>query len=308
MVSIPHQYISRFSLNGLDGRRLQLPTARSDQSQPILLIYGIHSSLERMYSTADFLSDLGPVTMIDLPGIGGMDSFYSIGLKPTLDTYADYLYSALKSLKLGDGVRVVAMSFGFLVVTRMLQKHPDSQAWFDDVISFVGFGRTSDFNDYKRKHRNYLPLSNIFSTSFGGWVVRRIVFNPVSLRLMFSIFRTFNPKYKHGMATDPEGSLAMELDLWQKNDARTRFGLYKLIFDFDLTRGKTQPIMVPLHDMTTPSDQYFNSAKVSETLRLLYAKVSRSTANMPLHAPSIIGDKQAVNKVFSEEAKAILRA
>lgn len=308
MVSIPHQYIADFSLNGLRGRRLCMPSSGSNQPQSILLIYGIHSSLERMYSTAEFLSDFGSVTMIDLPGIGGMDSFYSIGLKPTLDTYADYLYSALKSLKLCQGVKVVAMSFGFLVVTRMLQKHPDAQAWFDDVISFVGFGRTSDFNDYKRKHRNYLPISTLFSTSLGGWLVKRVVFNPLSLRLMFGIFRTFNPKYKHGMATDPDGSLAMELELWQKNDARTRFELYKLIFDFDLTRGTTHPIKVRLHDMTTPSDQYFNPKKVSETLTLLYSKVSRSTANMLLHAPSIIGDKQAVGKVFSDEAKAILTA
>lgn len=308
MVVIPRQYISRISLNGLRGRRLQLPAAQPDRTKPIVLIYGVHSSLERMYSTADFLSDFGPVTMVDLPGIGGMDSFYSIGLKPTLDAYADYLYSALKSFKLNKDVSVVAMSFGFLVLTRMLQKHPESHAWFDDVISFVGFGRDKDFKNLPKKRRYYMPICNIFSTRAGGWFVDKVVFNPLGLRLMFAIFRTFNPKYKHGMATDPDNSAAMELDLWQKNDARTRFALYKLMFNFDLTYHNSHPITVPLHDMTTPTDQYFDPSSVAKTLAKLFTKISGSKANMPLHAPSIIGNKQEVQEIFSDEAKAILNA
>ena len=31
-----------------------------------------------------------------LPGLGGMDSFYSIGLKPSLDNMADYVASFIK--------------------------------------------------------------------------------------------------------------------------------------------------------------------------------------------------------------------
>lgn len=306
MFDIPQQYLSRLSLNGLNGRQLQLPAKNTGSESSILLIYGVHSSFERMYSTAEFLADYGAVTMVDLPGIGGMNSFYSVGLEPTLDNYADYLYSTLKTLKLTGRIKVVAMSFGFLVVSRMLQKYPETEAWFDYVISFVGFGRAGDFKNIQSRRRNQLPVCRIFSSRGGGWFIDKIVFNPLGLRLMFAVFRTFNPKYKHGMATDPQRSNQMELDLWQNNDARTRFAIYKILFTFDLTKTRKRLISVPLHDLTTPSDQYFSPQRVARTLKLLYAKVDASEANMPLHAPSIIGSKRDVEGVFSAEVKAIL--
>lgn len=259
-----------------------------------------------MYSTAEFLNDYGTVILVDLPGIGGMDSFYDIKRKPTLDAYADYLYSVLPSIKSARPIKVVAMSFGFLVLTRMLQKYPDSEAWFSDVISFVGFGRAQDFKNLARKQRYYIPLSRMLSTQIGGWLVDQLIFNPLSLRIMFAIFRTFNPKYQSGQVADRRASVAMELDLWQRNDARTRFALYEMLFTFDLTRSSDRLISVPLHDMTTPSDQYFAPKRVAKTLKQLYARVSASVANIPLHAPSIMGDKAEITGVFSTEAKAIL--
>src|SRR5690606_17005732 len=131
-------HIEPLVVNGLRGRLLHIPASGKGKKQTVL-IYGIHSSHERMYSMALFLSEYGSVTMPDLPGIGGMDSFYSIGRKPTLDEYADYLYTVLKTRGLQQHVTIVAMSFGFLVVTRMLQRHEDARGWFDDIISFVGF-------------------------------------------------------------------------------------------------------------------------------------------------------------------------
>jgi pimeloyl-ACP methyl ester carboxylesterase len=292
--------------NGLSGRLLRLPGPRPDSGQ-ILLVYGVHSSLERMYSTAEFLSSYGSVTLPDLPGLGGMDSFYRTGRQPTLDNYADYLFSLLQELKLRPPVKVVAMSFGFLVVTRMLQRHPEARRQFGHVISFVGFGRSSDFRQHRRQRWLFGPICWLFSTRLGGWLISRGLFNRVGLKIMFAVFQTFNPKYKHGMATDPTGSLQMELDLWRKNEARTRFFLYRLLFNFDLTGGR-DIIALPLHNMTTPTDQYFDSAKVAESLRRLYRPLSESAANMSLHAPSIIGTTEEVAEIFSDAAKAVLKA
>lgn len=258
-----------------------------------------------MYPIASFLRDYGEVSLPDLPGIGGMDSFYRIGLTPTLDTYADYLYTVLKTRGLRKQVDIVAMSFGFLVVTRMLQRHPDSQEWIDNVISFVGFGRSTDFKNIEKKRRTYVPISRIFSTKLGSWMVSTLIFNPLTLRLMFSLFRLFNPKYQHAMKNDRAASERMELDLWQKNDARTRFAIYQLFFTFDLTRHETK-LPVRLHDMTTKTDQYLDHRRINESLKLLYANVSSSHANMALHAPSIIGTESEVRAMFSKEVKSIL--
>ncbi|HEX9679667.1 MAG TPA: alpha/beta hydrolase [Candidatus Saccharimonadales bacterium] len=294
--------IRPINIAGLNGRVLQLESANS--AKQIVLIYGVHSSIERMYSTAEFLSDYGRVTLPDLPGIGGMDSFYKIGRKASLDNYADYLYTFLLSAKLTKSITIMAMSFGFIVVTRMLQRHPDAQVWVKDLISFVGFGRAADFaDDYKAK--KMLPLCRLLSTRSGGWAVKKIVFNPLSLQLMFRIFGLFNPKYQHAMATRPAESRKMEQDLWSRNDARTRFAIYVIFFTFDLTRFRP-PINLTVYDMTTKTDQYFDPARVRLSLSQLYVKSISYEANMALHAPSIIGDKADVSRIFSAEVKSLL--
>lgn len=301
---IPEDQLEPLSVDGLNGRLLKIPAVHGSDQQ-ILLIYGIHSSHERMYTMAKFLSNYGTVTLPDLPGIGGMDSFYMRSRRPSIDLYADYLYTFLKIRGLNQNVKVVAMSFGFLVVTRMLQRHPDSRTWFESVISFVGFGRSTDFKNIASQRRWAVPISRLAATRSGSWIISTLIFNPLALRVMFALFRLFNPKYKQVEPAARRESQQMELDLWQRNDARTRFAIYVMFFTFDLTLGQPS-LPLPLHDMTTPQDQYFDSRRVNESLKLLYRQVSISQANLALHAPSIIGDVDEVAQVFSAEAKAIL--
>ena len=86
---IPADYVMPLNMNGLRGRMMRLPAPKTKKRQ-ILMIYGHHCTLERWYSFAEVLNDYGAVTMPDLPGFGGMDSFYKIGEKPDLDTKASF--------------------------------------------------------------------------------------------------------------------------------------------------------------------------------------------------------------------------
>ena len=86
------------------------------------MLYGHHSSLERVYGLAEDMSQYGNVTIPDYPGFGGMDSFYKIGMKPTLDNLADYLATFVKLRYRGKKVTIVGMSLGFVIATRMLQR------------------------------------------------------------------------------------------------------------------------------------------------------------------------------------------
>ncbi len=88
-------YIVRLNMNGMQGRMLKMP-APTSTSRSFLFIYGHHSSLERWWGVIQDLSQYGAVTMPDLPGFGGMDSFYKIGEKPTIDNYADYVAAFIK--------------------------------------------------------------------------------------------------------------------------------------------------------------------------------------------------------------------
>lgn len=306
MVVISKGQIKSINISGLGGRMLEVPAKKASKTKDILLVYGVHSSIERMYSTAQFHSNYGNVISPDLPGFGGMDSFYKIGLEPTLDSYADYLYTFVKTYKLNDKkIRIVAMSFGFLVATRMLQKYPELIKNIEFVVSFVGFGKTSDFNYPALENPFYRFMMKVGSTKTGSRMISIVVFNRFSLKVMFRIFRSFNPKYDHKNAHDRDEAIEMELELWTKNDTRTKFFTYKLLGELDLTKG-SKKLDLELYDIVTPSDQYFDDKSVSKTLAKLYKKTSTHTANMKLHAPSVIGDEAAVFDIYPSSIKKIL--
>ena len=140
----PADYIVPLNMNGLQGRMLHLPAPKG-KNREILLIYGHHSSLERWWGLAQVLNRYGAVTMPDLPGFGGMESFYKIGKKPSIDNLADYLAAFVKLRYKRRRVTIVGMSFGFVIATRMLQRFPDLVKKVDLMISIVGFAHRDDF-------------------------------------------------------------------------------------------------------------------------------------------------------------------
>ncbi len=307
MIEIPKNEVSELDISGLTGRLLKLP-APKDKDADILLVYGVHSSMERMYTTAKFHSRYGRVWMPDLPGFGGMDSFYQIGREPNLDDYADYVYTFMRTYKLDyKKIRIVAMSFGFLVVTRMLQKYPELVENVEFVVSFVGFGKTADFSVATLKKPYVKAAMNFGITKGGSTLISSLLFNKLSLRVMFAFFWVFNPnpKYRHETKQERSSATKMELDLWSSNDARTKFYTYKVLSDFDLTKGQ-KPINLDLHDIITPTDQYFDSKSVSATLSKLYKRSSTYMANLKLHAPSVIGNETQVANIYPDAIKKIL--
>src|SRR5689334_16849000 len=109
---IPKKYIIPLNVNRLQGRMLRLPPPGNGKSE-ILIVYGQQSSLEQLYSLAKQLNTIGGITIVDLPGFGGMQSFYKIGDKPSTDRFADYL-SALVQLKYSRRrLNIVGVGYGF---------------------------------------------------------------------------------------------------------------------------------------------------------------------------------------------------
>src|SRR3569623_1590822 len=142
----PADYIVPLNINGLEGRMLHVPAPKGKRSDvEIMFIYGAHSSLERWWGLMQVLNDYAAVTMPDLPGFGGMDSFYRIGKKPTIDNLADYLAAFVKMRYKRKKVVIAGMSFGFVIATRMLQRHPELVKKVELMVSIVGFAHHDDF-------------------------------------------------------------------------------------------------------------------------------------------------------------------
>jgi pimeloyl-ACP methyl ester carboxylesterase len=156
-------FIVPLNMNGLQGRMLRLPAAKSDNKRELLIVYGHHAKLERWWGLIQNFNEFGNVTMPDLPGFGGMDSFYKIGQKPSIDNLADYLASFIKLRYKRRRLTIVGISFGFVIATRMLQRYPELAKRVDMVISCVGFAHHDDFTFSKPRMHFYRTLVRLIS-------------------------------------------------------------------------------------------------------------------------------------------------
>jgi len=187
-ITIPKEFVKRININGLKGRMLHLP---KKGSKKFVVLYGQHSALERMYTVAELVNEYGEVYLPDLPGFGGMDSFYKKGNKPSYDLYADYLYSFLKSQKLTKDTWFFVNSLSSQILTRMFQRHPDSVAWTGEVISFVGFATGKNFK-VSRWYKTWLfSIIYIGRTRLGGFLMKWIAFNASQINVFLILRASF---------------------------------------------------------------------------------------------------------------------
>ena len=134
-------HLHGFRYQGLKGRYYWAPARRARyQKHLIVMVYGHHASLERNRGVLQYLRRFGQVLIFDLPGFGGMESFYKIGKKPNLDNYAHFLHDFLRQ-KLATGQRftLIGMSLGFIMITRLLVLYPEWLKRIPTLISLVGF-------------------------------------------------------------------------------------------------------------------------------------------------------------------------
>jgi pimeloyl-ACP methyl ester carboxylesterase len=189
----PADYIIPLNMNGLQGRMLYMPAPKGKR-RDILLIYGHHSSLERWFGLAQVLNRYGSVTMPDLPGFGGMQSFYKIGKKPTIDNMADYLAAFVKMHYKRKRLTIVGMSFGFVVATRMLQRFPELIKKVDLMVSLVGFAHRDDFSFAPPRYWFYRLTAKVFCQPISSSLFRGIALSPTILRMVRLIMLNANSK------------------------------------------------------------------------------------------------------------------
>ena len=298
----PADCIASLVVNGLHGRFLRIPVSKKNKRPPseILLIYGHHSSLERMYAIAESLSRHGNVIMPDLPGFGGMDSFYKIGEKPSLDNMADYLATFIKLKFKNKTLHIGGMSFGFLVVTRMLQKYPEMTKQVAGLVSIVGF---LSYRDFKFKKSTYLTirwLSSICSTRMVAGICKYLVLRPLFIRWAYVVQSKKNPKMKDADKVERDKRIDFEIKLWQCNDIRTYMDTTVTMMLVNLTKIK---IGLPVWHITVDTDQYFDGRKVRASMRKVFKKITVYKAKISSHAPTIISNSDEVNSLIPKEIR-----
>lgn len=287
----PADYIQPLYINGLNGRMLHMPAPKGSNLE-MLVVYGHHALLERWWGLVQNFNDFGAVTMPDLPGFGGMDSFYKIGKAATIDNYADYLAAFIKMRYKHRRVVIVGISFGFVVATRMLQRYPELVPKVDFLVSAVGFMHRDDFLFTKWRWRFYRYGAALFSTPLLPFFFRHIGLNAPMLRLVYS--RTHNAKHKFnevtGKADKFRQMMDLEIRLWQENDVRTYM---KTTTEFLTLDNCKKPVNLPVWHVCTKHDFYFNNDIIEQHMRVVFSGFNKAYINIKTHAPSILADKKA---------------
>ena len=279
-------YILPLNINGLQGRMLRLPAKKKGQRE-ILFIYGQHSSLERWWGLAEEFNKFGGVTMPDLPGFGGMTSLYKIGKDASIDNLADYLAAFVKMKYRRRKVTILAMSLGFAVVTRMLQRYPELTKNVDFLGSIVGFGHYEDFVFSKNRRRFYRYASAFFSFKLPAAFFQAAFLQPFYLRRAYKHSRFAKEKLSQLSGDEFKRTMDMEIILWRINDLRTQMKTNNEMFKLDSTNV---PIDLPVWHVASKKDRYFDHNKVEEHLRRIFNDFSIAYTNDPNHAPTIIAD------------------
>lgn len=287
------KHIVPLNINGLEGRMLHLPAKKRGSQREILIIYGHHSTLERWWGFAQSFNRYGSVTMPDLPGFGGMESLYTIGKKPDLDTMADYMASFVKWRYKRKRLTIVGLSFGFLVATRMLQRYPELTKKVDILISAVGFSHYDDFVFTKTRRKMYILSSRMITRRPLPFLFRYTALDPWVLRKAYA--KTFNAKKKFAGA-DPERAeqlMNMEILLWHANDVRTHF--YTTVEMLTVDNCKKR-IDLPVWHVGAGVDQYFDHNMVEQHMRVIFSEYHENLNTADQHAPSVIADEEEASQ------------
>ncbi|MGC1177363.1 MAG: alpha/beta hydrolase [Candidatus Saccharimonadales bacterium] len=286
----PADYIVPLNINGLEGRMLYAPAPRG-KTKEILFIYGHHSSLERWWGLTQVLNRYAAVTMPDLPGFGGMDSFYKIGKQPTIDNLADYLAAFIKLRFKRKKIIIVGMSFGFVVATRMLQRYPELTKKVDMCVSIAGFAHKDDFTFSKPRWAMYRYGAGFYTHRLPALFFRYICLSPIVLKNVYRHTHNAKDKFK-GVADDElEQITQFEIHLWHCNDVRTYM---KTTVEFLTLDNCDRRVELPVHHVAIKADRYFDAHIVEQHLRVIFSDFHLlATLQVGNHAPSIIADAKA---------------
>lgn len=296
-------YIMPLNMNGLEGRMLRIP-APAGKSAELLFVYGHHASLERWWGLMQVLNRYGAVTMPDLPGFGGMDSYYKIGKKPSIDNLADYLAAFIKLRYRRKKVAIAGMSFGFVIVTRMLQRYPELSKKVTMLISIVGFAHKDDFTFSKPRYYFYLDGTRLLSHRLPAAVFRYTVLNTAILRTFYG--HTHNAKHKFAEAKTKEDRkhlMDMEVSLWHDNDVRTWAYTCTQFLTFDNCKVHVD---LPVWHVSVEADNYFNNHLVEQHMRIAFSGFYNVPINVKNHAPSVVADAKAAGALLPPKLRRAL--
>jgi pimeloyl-ACP methyl ester carboxylesterase len=298
----PSEYIMPLNMNGLQGRMLRMPPPKNKKRE-ILAVYGHHALIERWWGLIQNLNELGGVTMPDLPGFGGMDAFSKIGRQPTIDNFADYLAAFIKMRYRRQRITIVGISFGFVVVTRMLQKYPEIAKKVDVLVSIVGFMHYDDFQFKPSSRKGFVLLSRFFATRPVSTIIRYGFLNRTVISGLYARMPAGKRRLIEMEPTDMQAMMDLEVRLWQENDVRTHWLTTHEFLQLDNCK---KTIDLPVWQIASKHDHYLNNEIVKEHMLVTFKDCHQELIQAKAHTPSIMADKKELRILLPRKLRQAL--
>ncbi len=259
----PIDYILPLNINKLEGRMMYIPASK-DKNREILLVPGQHSLLERWWNLALNFADYGSLTMPDMPGFGGMDSFETIGIKPDIDAYADYLAAFIKLRFNRKRVSLVGLGFGFAVITRMLQKYPQLTKKVDMLVCLDGYMHKDDFRLSLLKRRFYYTVSKLLAAKPVMAIKPFFINYPI---VKYFCSRSASVQNSKMTKAEFDALVLFETRLWQVNDLRTHWLTTSEVLNLDNCIGR---VNLTVTHIMSKADQSLNNDYVREHMKVVF--------------------------------------
>lgn len=295
-------HIEPLYMEGLRGRMLRM-ASKNKSSNEILLIYGHHSSLERMYSIAEVMNRYGAVTMPDLPGFGGMEPFYKLGLAPNFDNYADYLSAFIKLRYKRKKVVIMAMSFAVPLITYTLQKYPEIAKKVKFVVGVAGFTHKEDFIFSKQNYYLLRVFSWLGSRRIISGFLKTFVFQPYLIKATYRYLVPKHTKLKDATEMQREERINFEVKLWQVNDLRTWMYTLNQMLQIDLC---SKQLKMAMYNVVPQSDAYFNDHVVEQHMNIIFESYTKYETPLKAHVPSIVASADEIDPYFPKKLHTLL--
>lgn len=259
------------------------------KKRDILLVYGHHAKLERWWGLVENLRDYGTVTMPDLPGFGGMQSFQSIGSKPTIDNFADYLAAFVRLRYKRRRITIIGISFGFVIATRMLQRYPELAKKVDLLVSLVGFMHHDDFLLSPRKRRLYRILTRLFALPPTAWFIRYALLNGPIIRNVYARMDSGKRRLSTMNPLEVDELMMLEVNLWQINDVSTHWYTTSQFLGLDNCR---QTVNLPVWHVASQNDHYLDSSVTKQHMLVVFQDCHQALINAKAHTPNLNADRE----------------
>ena len=298
------KHIYPLNINGMQGRMYKSPPPKGKKTE-ILFIYGHHASLERYIGALEYLNRVGGVTCPDLPGFGGMDTFYKIGEKQTLDNMADYLAAFVKLRYHKKQFVLIGYSLGVMVYTRMLQKYPDIAKQVTTVFSGAGFAHKDDFAFSKTRFWFFRSAAWLMSFRLTSAFYKYVALRPIFIRYVYRRLFNAKKKFDNKDSKQIEEAIEMEVDLWRNNDPRTYMATALIMFKLDLTKGPK--VDLPIYHASIDDDMYFNHIRVEKHLSEIYSEIHVGKVSVPQHAMSVVATAEEAASFIPKQFISVIK-